>query len=314
MKIHLICPDFNCVVTGGNLYNKKLINASQGQLMPVFYERNTILNKIEKISENEIVLIDSFILTKIGHLVTRPFVILCHLPFFMDGDTDKKDIELEKDLYKEHSIIVTGYRMKNELTRNFDIHSIKIFTILPGIDNPVKKRYYKNATERLVWIGNLIPRKGFLEMLDYLKQMTHFNWCLDVYGSTDFDIDYTLLVKDKIAHCNLENRITFKQALPHDMLMEELPKYDLMLQFSRFESFGMAVFEALNIGLAVLGLHLDQEPHFNRFTHSYSVENGKEWRNKLLFLIENPEELKKTNQLEVRTWDDVYQDFLAVIK
>ena len=314
MKIHLICPDFNYVVSGGNLYNKKLINASQGQILPVFYERDTILSKIEKIPEDEIVLIDSLILTKIGHLVTRPFMILCHLPSFIEGDTDKKDIELEKDLYKEHPIIVTGNRMKNELMRSFDIYSIKIFTILPGIDHHVRKQHYKNATEQLVWIGNLIPRKGFLEMLDYLKQMTHFNWYLDVYGSTDFNINYTLLVKDKIAHCNLENRITFKQALPHDVLMKELAKYDLLLQFSRFESFGMAVFEALNIGLPVLGLHLNQEPYFNRFIHSYSAQNAKEWLNKLLFLVEHPQEIKKTDHLEARTWDDVYQDFSAVIK
>ena len=314
MKIHLICPDFKYVVSGGNLYNKKLINTSQGQITPVFYERDTIFSKIKKIPEDEIILIDSLILTKINHLIKRNFMILCHLPTFKDGNTDTKAIHKEINLYKKHPIIVTGDRMKDELIRTFDINSNKIFTIFPGIDNLVQKQDYNNATERLVWIGNLTPRKGFLEMLGHLEQVKHFNWHLDVYGSTDFDKDYTLSVKNKMAHYNLENRITFKQVLPHDMLMKDLPKYDLMLQFSRFESFGMAVFEALNMGLPVLGLHLNQEPYFNRFTHAYSADNSKEWFNKLLFLIENPEEMNKTNQLKVRTWEDVYQDFLAIIK
>lgn len=314
MKIYLICPDFNNVVSGGNLYNKKLIHTSQKQITPVFYHQDSISITIKKIPKDGIILIDSLILNEIAHLVFTPFIILCHLPSFMNADTDTKATEKEINLYKEHPVIVTGYKMKNELIRTYDIKPTKIFTIQPGVDDLIKKQYYQNTTERLVWVGNLSPVKGFLEMLDYLKQIIHYRWHLDVYGSTDININYTVSIKDKIAHYNLENRITFKQSLPHDRLMKELPNYDLMLQFSRFESFGMAVFEALNIGLPVLGLHLNQEPYFDIFVHTHSAKNSKEWCNKLLQLIENPENTNNTNQIEARTWDHVYQDFLAVTR
>jgi|GEM_PF-6189039 len=313
MNTYLICPDFKRVTSGGSRFNKKLIEASQGQITPLFYNVDPINLMIQNIPNDEIILIDSLILNNIAQLISRPFIILCHLPSFMNTALDKKTIAKEIKLYKNQKIIVTGHRMKNTLIEKMDISPKQIHSIQPGINNFNKKKHYQNTTERLVWVGNISPVKGFLEMLDELKQLTNYPWHLDVYGSTDFDLEYMSAVKDKVIQYNLEHRIEFKQSLPHNLLMKELVNYDLMIQFSRFESFGMAVYEALNIGLPVIGLHLHHEACFDNCKHCYSAEHPKAWRRTMSFLFESPKELKKTSQIEIRTWANVYQDFKAFI-
>ena len=119
----------------------------------------------------------------------------------------------------------------------------------PGIDHftpltPAPRR-------RIVANGHLWAGKGALEALDVLASLPG-DWHLDWLGALDVDAAYTQQVMGARAHLGLESRVTFHGRVPRSEVARFLSQASVFLCTSRYESWGLALAEALRAGVPVV--------------------------------------------------------------
>lgn len=173
-----------------------------------------------------------------------------HTIYSMNTHTSKIKLFLERVIYlkrdtcnlifltdfaKDDFLKIVKFRGKNFVLNNF-------------IDNGF---FRKNANEygsertslRVVAVGRLVTLKNFdylLEVFTYLKDVEVY---LDIFGAGDI-AHYS----QKIANTGV--KVTMKGHCYH--LEEELAKYDLFIMPSKYEGFGLAIFEAMAMGVPVM--------------------------------------------------------------
>jgi glycosyltransferase involved in cell wall biosynthesis len=105
---------------------------------------------------------------------------------------------------------------------------------------------------RILFVGNLIPRKGLHHLLDALA-LVDGSWELSVIGQfAPFD-GYANIVRRKIARLNLGHRIRFLGRVTDDALIEHYRSHHV-LAVPSYEGFGIVYLEAQRFGLPVIAL------------------------------------------------------------
>lgn len=103
---------------------------------------------------------------------------------------------------------------------------------------------------RLVFVGNLISRKGLHTLVDALA-ISGPGWRLDVVGS-DADPGYAAKVRAKVAEKGLTERVTFRGALDDSALRDLLIECHVLAVPSSYEGFGIVYMEGMGFGLPAL--------------------------------------------------------------
>ena len=109
----------------------------------------------------------------------------------------------------------------------------------------------KNNFHRVICVGRYTNQKGYdlLFAAWLIVQQKHPGWSLHIYGSHDGDLgDYDQLVEIKEKN-QLHN--VFLHPATNDVYSEYL-KSDFSVMSSRYESFGLALIEAMSCGLPVV--------------------------------------------------------------
>lgn len=113
-------------------------------------------------------------------------------------------------------------------------------------------RTRKPAPLQIVFVGNLIPRKGAHTLLDALAQLPREDFNLTIIGSRTLDPSYTRQLDAKIRAQNLCN-VKFTGALSDGELERVLRTSHVLAVPSEYEGFGIAYLEAQSFGLPALG-------------------------------------------------------------
>ena len=103
---------------------------------------------------------------------------------------------------------------------------------------------------RLLFIGNLIPRKGLHTLIDALA-ISGPGWRLGVVGP-DADPDYAAKMKMMVSEKRLSERIKFHGALDDDGVKGLLEKSHVLAVPSFYEGFGIVYMEGMGFGLPAL--------------------------------------------------------------
>lgn len=106
------------------------------------------------------------------------------------------------------------------------------------------------ALNRWVFVGGLIDRKGVLRIMDAFTEFarTRPTATLDMFGEGTLRDRLTELIRDR----NLGGRVTLHGAVPRSTVLARLPEFDVLLAPSVYETFHLAVPEAVAAGLPVL--------------------------------------------------------------
>lgn len=114
---------------------------------------------------------------------------------------------------------------------------------------------------RLLFLGNLIPRKGLHYLLDALERLPGDAWRLEVVGSPAVDPGYAAGVcrQAAILEAGYEarskarqgdgRRVTFYGSLPAAALEERLRANQVLVVPSSYEGFGIVYLEGMSFGL-----------------------------------------------------------------
>lgn len=189
--------------------------------------------------------------------VHHPSIIRFLLPKFLNKSKivfTMHDIPVKEDLhylFKYKTVFAISQSVQDSLAKIGISSMIVTNGILP---NKIIKRdiYDKHAVFKMVQIGRLShEKKGQDFMIDvcyYLCNHGYKNFHLDFIGAGS-SFDY---LQDKVKKYKLKNYITFLGPKEQSYIFSNLKKYDLFLQPSRREGFGLTVAEAMAARVPVL--------------------------------------------------------------
>ena len=106
---------------------------------------------------------------------------------------------------------------------------------------------------QLLFLGNVIPRKGLLPLLAALTMVNPNIWKLSIVGGLDFDLEYTAKVRREIDRLALSNSVQLLGPLTDKQLIEILKVSHIFCMPYAYEGFGIAILEAMAFGLPAFG-------------------------------------------------------------
>ena len=106
---------------------------------------------------------------------------------------------------------------------------------------------------RVLFIGNLIPRKGLCTLLKALAMQARTDWRLTVAGSRTVDPAHVRQVDRLVMEQGLGERVRMKDHLDDRELAAELCAAHVLAVPSSYEGFGIVYLEAMGFGVVPIG-------------------------------------------------------------
>ncbi len=122
-------------------------------------------------------------------------------------------------------------------------------TLTPG---EIADRAQKPGPLRVLFVGNLIPRKELHTLLSALARLPRKSWQLEVVGSLKADPAYVQRILRQIQKAGLEDRVRLWGPLSDAELTLHLAQSHLLAVPSSYEGYGIVYLEGMGFGLPAL--------------------------------------------------------------
>jgi glycosyltransferase involved in cell wall biosynthesis len=106
---------------------------------------------------------------------------------------------------------------------------------------------------RLLFLGNVIPRKGLHTLLSALAQLPPGSADLEVVGSLTADRAYARKIRRQVAALELVPWVRLRGALDEAAVRAQLQNAQVLAVPSSYEGYGMAYLEGMGFGLPAIG-------------------------------------------------------------
>jgi glycosyltransferase involved in cell wall biosynthesis len=106
---------------------------------------------------------------------------------------------------------------------------------------------------RLIFLGNLIPRKGLHTLVESISQLEPGCCTLDVVGGLDADSNYAQRIFQKVKRAGLAASIRFHGAQSDNALENLFRNSQVLVVPSSYEGFGIVYLEGMGFGLPAIG-------------------------------------------------------------
>ncbi|MFO7537666.1 MAG: glycosyltransferase family 4 protein [Chloroflexota bacterium] len=116
----------------------------------------------------------------------------------------------------------------------------------------IMRRAHQPGPLRLIYVGNVVQRKGLDLLLDVLLSLPGHQWRLTVIGSLEMEPDYAARLQQQVGQRGRANNVRWLGSLPNAEVASHLQAAQLFVMPSRYEGFGIVYMEALGAGLPVL--------------------------------------------------------------
>lgn len=125
------------------------------------------------------------------------------------------------------------------------IHPFAYVTPVPGVCESTVR---SSATVRILYVGQLIPRKGIDLLLRALAAERNANWSLTIVGSGPAES----ALRELAAGGGIADRISWITAVPNAAIPATMTGHDVLVLPSRYDGWGAVVNEALSVGTPVI--------------------------------------------------------------
>ena len=113
----------------------------------------------------------------------------------------------------------------------------------------ITARAQQRGPLRILFIGNVIPRKELHTLLIALARLPKENWRLEVVGNLTVDTAYAHSIRRQIAASGLTRQVALLGPLPDPGLSERLMASHVLAGPSSYEGFGIVYLEGMSFGL-----------------------------------------------------------------
>jgi len=111
----------------------------------------------------------------------------------------------------------------------------------------------KNEKLRILFLGNVMYRKGLHTLLKALSILRPSSVILDIVGSLTTEPAYTKLMQELIAKHDLSSCVFFHGSLDQAPLIEKFRQAHILAVPSSYEGFGIVYLEGMGFGLPAIG-------------------------------------------------------------
>jgi glycosyltransferase involved in cell wall biosynthesis len=105
---------------------------------------------------------------------------------------------------------------------------------------------------RIIFLGNLISRKGLHTLIAALNILSAKDWQLTVVGSPVADPRYARAIRRQVEQSGLEERVSFTGTVDGDKLVAIMKDCQLLAVPSSYEGFGIVYVEGMGFGLPAI--------------------------------------------------------------
>ncbi len=105
---------------------------------------------------------------------------------------------------------------------------------------------------RILFTGNVIPRKGLYALVLALSRLAHESWQLTVAGSLSADARYVRRIGRLIASTGLAEQVKLLDTVSREQLVGLLESHHCLAVPSFYEGFGIVYLEAMGFGMPVI--------------------------------------------------------------
>lgn len=124
----------------------------------------------------------------------------------------------------------------------------------------ILKRARKRTPLQVIFVGNVIPRKGLDFLISGLYHLSPDTWHLEVIGSLTADPTYAQCIRHQIARKGLEDHVRLSGSLPDGELASRLAQSHVLAMPSSYEGFGIVYLEAMGFGLPAIASNAGATP------------------------------------------------------
>jgi glycosyltransferase involved in cell wall biosynthesis len=117
----------------------------------------------------------------------------------------------------------------------------------------IKIRAVQEGSIKILFLGNVIPRKGLHVLMAALNKINLQNWHLSVVGSLEFDRMYAQRILQLVEDYNFQEHVVFHGVLDDMQLGEIMLNNHILAVPSYHEGFGIAYLEGMGFGLPAIG-------------------------------------------------------------
>jgi glycosyltransferase involved in cell wall biosynthesis len=120
-------------------------------------------------------------------------------------------------------------------------------------EQEVLRRCGEEGPLRVLFVGNIIPRKGLGSVIEALGQVPSRLWRLTIAGSRSVDAAYAAEVDLAIAARALAGSVRMAGQLDDAQLVEAYRTHHVLAVPSQYEGFGIVYLEAMGFGVVPIG-------------------------------------------------------------
>ncbi len=120
---------------------------------------------------------------------------------------------------------------------------------------------------RVLFLGNVMRRKGLHTLLEALRRLPPSSFVLDVIGSLNVEPEYAEAIRRRVAANGLSSIVRFHGALDNEELAAQMKQAHILVVPSSYEGFGIVYLEGMGFGLPAVGTSAGAAPEV--------IENGK---------------------------------------
>lgn len=125
--------------------------------------------------------------------------------------------------------------------------------LCPGLTSEqIAERARQPGPLRILFVGNLIPRKGLHILLAGLTRLPRESWRLEVVGSLTVAPTYAQSIQRQIVAADLTGQVTLSGSLSDADLAARMAQSHLLAVPSSYEGFGIIYLEGMGFGLPVI--------------------------------------------------------------
>ena len=117
----------------------------------------------------------------------------------------------------------------------------------------IGRRARRSGPLKLLFLGNVIPRKGVLPLLKALSGITRDIWRLTIVGDLNFDSAHAAKARQLTRQFHLSDAVRFLGPVRDEELPGLLSTSHIFCMPYAYEGFGIAILEAMAFGLPAIG-------------------------------------------------------------
>lgn len=117
----------------------------------------------------------------------------------------------------------------------------------------IETRARREGPLRILFVGNIIPRKGLHALIDALARLDASRWRLTVIGADDIEPKYTAGIRAQIAAAQLDKNIHMVGRQTGAALLDQYANAQVLAVPSSYEGYGIVYVEGMAFGLPAIG-------------------------------------------------------------